>query len=70
MLDGIYAIYGGDVDQNGSIDGGDITPFDNDQLNYVTGYIVTDINGDGTIDSGDGTIIDNNQFNYVAAALP
>ncbi len=70
MIDGGYAIYGGDVNQDGSVDGGDVTPFDNDQFNYVTGYVVTDINGDATIDSGDGTIIDNNQFNYISAILP
>jgi hypothetical protein len=70
MLDGGYAIYGGDVNQDGSVDGGDVTPFDNDQFNYVSGYVPTDINGDAIIDSGDGTIIDNNQFNYISAILP
>lgn len=70
MPDGGYAIYGGDINQDGSVDGGDVTPFDNDQFNYVTGYVATDINGDAIIDSGDGTIIDNNQFNYISAILP
>ncbi len=70
MLDGGFAIYGGDVNQDGSIDGGDVTPFDNDQFNYVVGYVTTDINGDAIIDSGDGTIIDNNQLNYISAILP
>lgn len=70
MFDGGYAIYGGDANQDGAVDGGDVTPFDNDQFNYVSGYVATDINGDGIIDSGDGTIIDNNQFYYVGAVLP
>jgi PKD repeat protein len=70
MFDGGYAIYGGDANQDGAIDGGDVTPFDNDQYNYIAGYVATDINGDGIIDSGDGTIIDNNQFYYVGAVLP
>ncbi len=70
MLDGGYAIYGGDVNQDGSVDGGDVTPFDNDQFNYIVGYVTTDINGDAIIDSGDGTIIDNNQLNYISAILP
>ncbi|MBK6964705.1 MAG: hypothetical protein IPH20_12385 [Bacteroidales bacterium] len=70
MTDGEYVIYGGDANQDGAIDGGDVTPFDNDQFNYVSGYVNTDINGDGIIDSGDGTIIDNNQFYYIGAALP
>jgi hypothetical protein len=68
--DGFFVIYGGDVNQDGSIDSGDVTPFDNDQFNYVTGYAVTDVNGDGSIDSGDGTIIDNNQFSYIYAMFP
>jgi PKD repeat protein len=70
MFDGGYAIYGGDANQDGAVDGGDVTPFDNDQFNYVSGYVATDINGDGIIDSGDGTIIDNNQFYYIGAVLP
>jgi PKD repeat protein len=70
MTDGEYVIYGGDANQDGAIDGGDVTPFDNDQFNYVSGYVNTDINGDGIIDSGDGTIIDNNQFYYIGASLP
>jgi hypothetical protein len=70
MIDGYYAIYGGDVNQDGSVDSGDTTPTDNDQYFYVAGYILTDINGDGIVDTADGTIIDNNQFIYVGAALP
>lgn len=70
MFDGDYAIYSGDANQDNAIDGGDVTQFDNDQFNYVSGYLSTDINGDGIIDSGDGTIIDNNQFNYIGAVLP
>jgi hypothetical protein len=70
MIDGYYAIFGGDVNQDGSVDSGDTTPTDNDQYFYVAGYILTDINGDGIVDTADGTIIDNNQFIYVGAALP
>ncbi len=70
MIDGYYAIYGGDVNQDGSVDTGDTTPTDNDQYFYVAGYILTDVNGDGIVDTADGTIIDNNQFIYVGAVLP
>lgn len=68
--DGWYVIYGGDVNQDGSVDTGDFTPVDNDQLNFATGYLLTDINGDGSVDTGDFSIIDNNQLNFVAAQLP
>ncbi|MFH1121738.1 MAG: BACON domain-containing carbohydrate-binding protein [Bacteroidota bacterium] len=70
MIDGYYTIYGGDVNQDGTIDTGDGTPIDNDQFYFVSGYVVTDINGDGTVDTGDGTIVDNNQFFFVGTVLP
>lgn len=70
MVDGRYVIYSGDVNQDGVIDTGDGTPVDNDQFNFVVGYIITDINGDGFIDTGDGTFVDNNQFNFVGSVLP
>ncbi|MFH1119324.1 MAG: cohesin domain-containing protein [Bacteroidota bacterium] len=70
MIDMGYAIFGGDITQDGAVDGGDVTPFDNDQFNFGAGYVDTDVDGNGSVDSGDGTIIDNNQFNFVGAALP
>ncbi|MFH1121739.1 MAG: BACON domain-containing carbohydrate-binding protein [Bacteroidota bacterium] len=70
MIDGYYVIYGGDVNQDGTIDTGDGTPIDNDQFMFVSGYVVTDVNGDGTVDTGDGTIVDNNQFFFVGTILP
>jgi hypothetical protein len=63
MLDGWYAIYGGDVNQDGFIDTGDSSPIDNDQFNFISGYVVTDTNADGTI-------VDNNQFNFVGSSTP
>ena len=70
MNDGQYVIYTGDIDQNNTIDIGDLTPVDNDLSTFVKGYVVTDVNGDGTIDIGDFTFIDNNMFNFIGAALP
>ncbi|MFH1121734.1 MAG: DUF5018 domain-containing protein [Bacteroidota bacterium] len=70
MIDGYYVIYGGDANQDGFVDTGDVTPIDNDQFNFTAGYVDTDINGDGSVDTGDVTIVDNNQFNFVGAALP
>lgn len=70
MIDGYYAIYAGDVNQDGAIDSGDFTPVDNDAFNYAAGYLATDVNGDGAIDSGDFTSIDNNGFNYIGTSHP
>ncbi|MFH1120719.1 MAG: hypothetical protein V1775_12930 [Bacteroidota bacterium] len=65
-----YAIYGGDVTQDGAVDTGDMTPVDNDAAAFVTGYVVTDVNGDGSVDTGDVTIIDNNGAAFVSAEIP
>ncbi|PKO97829.1 MAG: hypothetical protein CVU14_09265, partial [Bacteroidetes bacterium HGW-Bacteroidetes-9] len=70
MGDGRYVIYGGDANQDGMVDTADFSPVDNDQTNFVSGYVVTDINGDGIIDTGDFNTIDNNQFSFVGAVLP
>ncbi|HPR27353.1 dockerin type I domain-containing protein, partial [Lentimicrobium sp.] len=70
MIDGKYVIYGGDVNQDGSVDTADMTPVDNDASAFATGYLATDVNGDGTIDTGDMTIIDNNAAAFVSSVTP
>jgi hypothetical protein len=65
-----YAIYGGDVNQDGSVDTGDATPVDNDSAGFVTGYVATDVNGDASVDTGDVTIVDNNGAAFVTAVTP
>ncbi|MHC1774637.1 MAG: hypothetical protein AB9834_04405 [Lentimicrobium sp.] len=70
MIDGGYVIYGGDVNQNGSIDIGDMTPVDNDSGKYLSGYLVTDINGDGQVDAADMTINDYNASTFTGADHP
>lgn len=65
-----YAVYGGDVTQDGSVDTGDMTPVDNDASAFVSGYFATDANGDGTVDTGDMTIVDNNASAFVTAVVP
>ncbi len=70
MSDGWYTIYGGDVNQDGSVDTGDMTPVDNDAADYAAGYLPTDANGDGIVDTADITIVDNNGAAYVTSAIP
>jgi hypothetical protein len=70
MNDGYYAMYAGDVNQDGSIDTGDFTSVDNDANNFASGYLVTDVNGDGSIDTGDFTSIDNNNQQFVSSVIP
>jgi len=70
MPDGRGALFGGDVLPDGSIDTGDMTPVDNDSMNFQGGYLNSDVNGDGTVDTGDMTIVDNNAAHFVAVAHP
>jgi hypothetical protein len=65
-----YCLYGGDVNQDGTLDTGDMTPVDNDASAYLSGYLVTDVNGDGIIDTADMTIVDNNAGTYISVARP
>jgi hypothetical protein len=70
MVGGAYVIYGGDVNQDGYIDTGDMTPVDNDGAAFATGYLPTDCNGDGFVDTGDMTIVDNNGAAFVTTITP
>ena len=65
-----YCLFGGDVNQDGSIDTGDMSPVDNDASDYAEGYLPTDANGDGTVDIADMIIIDNNTSSFVGAYFP
>jgi len=66
----IFAIYSGDVNQDGVVDGTDAALVDNDAFNFVTGYVVTDVNGDEVVDGSDAAIVDNNAFNFVGKITP
>ena len=65
-----WCLYSGDVNQDGLVDSGDLGILDNDNANYVTGYVVTYVNGDGIIDSGDLGIVDNNNAVYISKIVP
>ncbi|MBK6966718.1 MAG: hypothetical protein IPH20_23180 [Bacteroidales bacterium] len=69
-MGGFYVIYGGDVNLDGSVDTGDMSPVDNEASAYSTGYLPADVNGDGVIDTADVTIVDNNGGNYISVAMP
>jgi len=65
-----FAIYNGDINQDGVVDGSDAAVIDNDAFNFATGYVVTDLNGDEVVDGNDATIADNNAFNFVGKITP
>jgi len=48
-----FAIYSGDINQDGAIDGTDLSLIDNAAFEFVSGYVVQDCNGDGVVDGSD-----------------
>ena len=70
MGDSGYAIYSGDVNQDGFINQEDITLVENDASNFSKGYLTNDCNGDGTVDAGDLILIDNNASLFIESATP
>lgn len=67
---GKFAFYGGDVNQDGTVDASDMADVDNDNSTFQFGYNVTDINGDGATDASDISIVDNNQALFLFYARP
>jgi hypothetical protein len=65
-----YAIYSGDINQDGTIDASDLSSVDNDALNSVSGYVLTDVTGDYFVDAQDVSIVDNNAYNSVSMIRP
>ena len=66
----LFAIYSGDVDQDGTIDATDVSAIDNDATNFVSGYVVTDLTGDDFVDGTDFAIADNNAANFISMIRP
>ena len=68
---GVFAIYTGDINQDGFVDSFDFPALDSDIFNGVSGvYANTDLNGDGFVDSFDFPLFDMNSFNGVSAIMP
>lgn len=67
---GVWAIYSGDVNQDGVIDLLDQIDVDNDVSNFSGGYVVTDLNGDATVDLLDQIVLDNNVAAFIGVVSP
>lgn len=70
LVGALYTVFGGDSNQDGIIDIGDLSLIDNDALSLASGYLPTDINGDNFVDVSDLSITDNNAFNLVSKITP
>ncbi len=68
---GVFAIYSGDVNQDGYIGSDDVVSIDNDNLGGISGdYIVTDLNGDTYVGSDDVVVCDNNNLLGLSVQRP
>ncbi|MBS1519093.1 MAG: FG-GAP repeat protein [Bacteroidetes bacterium] len=65
-----FAVYSGDVNQDGTIDLADGSLIDNDAFNFISGYVPADVNGDGIVDVADAVFADNNGFNFISKITP
>jgi hypothetical protein len=66
----VFAIYSGDMNQDGYIDVFDYPIFEQDNFDQLTGYYVSDLNGDGYVDVFDYPIFELNNFNQVSLLRP
>jgi len=70
MGNGVYAIYSGDVNQDGGMDLFDLQITENDASQSAFGYYNSDCNGDGSSDLFDLQIIENNVGLFIFYARP
>ncbi len=66
----IYAIYSGDMNQDGTINDDDLPIFTTANITAAHGYIVSDLNGDGSVDLLDYPIYKNNAAASVNEVRP
>lgn len=67
---GIFALYSGDINQDGVVDGLDYNDWELDNNNFTAGYFSTDLNGDGIVDGLDFLLWEVNNNNFVGALTP
>jgi hypothetical protein len=67
---GVYLIYAGDINQDGSVDFNDYPDLDIGSSNGDLGYLPCDLNGDASIDFNDYPLIDLNSSNGIIALTP
>jgi len=65
-----WAMFSGDINKDGVIDGSDNAAIENDAFNFVSGDVVTDLNCDDFVDGTDVGFADNNAQNNVAEIKP
>ena len=70
MGDGNYAIYSGDINNDGGIDIFDMQVVENEAASFSFGYNASDCNGDGGTDIFDLQILENNSETFIYISRP
>jgi hypothetical protein len=67
---GEYVLYGGDVNQDGTVNQIDIDNIYNAANTFTSGYLPEDSNGDGVVDAMDLIMTDNNAARFIITLHP
>lgn len=70
MGGGVFALWSGDVNQDGMIETSDYTRMENDVLAILFGYHVCDLTGDGMVETSDYTLMENNVLQIIFVSKP
>lgn len=70
LIDGFYCIFGGDVNQDGQVEGLDVSEIENGVNAFSTGYLPIDVDGDGSLGISDYSIWENNNNTFVKRVIP
>ena len=70
LKSGKYCNFGGDVNQDETVDASDLSQVDNDALISLSGYVLSDVTGDDFVDADDVSITDNNASVTVSVIRP
>ncbi len=65
-----YAVFSGDVNQDGNVNLADVLDVFNSANSFSTGYVVTDVTGNNAVDLTDLTLAYNNSINFVRILRP
>jgi hypothetical protein len=70
MGGGVYAIWSGDLNQDGMIESSDYLKMENDIVQILFGYYDSDLTGDGVVESSDYLMMDANVLTIIFGAKP
>ena len=70
MEPGVWALFSGDLNDDGNVDNSDYTSWETDSNSFLFGNFATDLNGDGNVDNSDYTIWEANSNSFIFASHP